>query len=335
MFDNARLKLTFFYVLIVMIVSVLFSSFIYVQASHFFEAGFGGAERRLRELNKEVVAQSIQRQRLLVIEEMVEDAKDYVLVRLYWVNLVVFLVTATGSYTFASRSLKPIKDAMEEQERFIADASHELRTPLTSLRTSLEVGLRDRRIKLSDAQELLRSSLEDVVRLQGLTDDLLRLSRYESMESLDLDDVDVPDLIKSAISDMASIAEDKSIAFDTSNIQRISVKGHADSLHHVLVILIDNAIKYSPFEGKVEISTSKKGDNYLISVKDFGEGIDPQDFPYVFKRFYRSDKSRTTYGYGLGLSLAQKIVEKNKGEILVESSVGSGSKFSIKLPLSA
>jgi signal transduction histidine kinase len=129
------------------------------------------------------------------------------------------------------------------------------------------------------------------------------------------------------------IAKAKQIKI-ANNIKDTKINGVEDRLTEVFVILLDNAIKYSPKNGKVEIESKKENRRIKISIIDHGMGISEKDLPYIFDRFYRSDKSRSEKGYGLGLSIAKKIVESHNGSISVKSEIGKQTTFIVNLPIS-
>ena len=254
----------------------------------------------------------------------------------FYRNGVILLFSGVGGYYLAGRTLQPIESALEEQKRFVADASHELKTPLTALQTSIEVALRDKKLNLKNARKILKESLDDIGNLTSLSNNLLILARMQSNDqSLVLQKVEMKNLIEEVIKKFKPMAKKKgvSIKLKTKNEK---FRADKNSLFKLMAILVDNAIKYTPKGGKVTISSKKVGKWLEIKVKDTGVGISEKDLPHIFERFYRANSSRSktdTDGFGLGLSIAKRIVELNKGTIKVESKVGKGSTFAIKLPL--
>jgi signal transduction histidine kinase len=223
---------------------------------------------------------------------------------------------------------------MESQNRFVTDASHELRTPLTAILTSNEVALRKPKLTLPQAKEVIKSSTEEIIKLKDLTDGLLTLSKQgnDSSKVFSLQTVS-----GDAMNQIMPTAQAKNISIDDT-VPNIQVRGNQQSLTQVLVILLDNAIKYSSENKTVYVAGSKKNKTAYLSVRDKGQGISPDDLPHVFERFYRADQSRTkseTNGYGIGLSIAKKIIEQHGGKITVASTPKIGTTFSIELPLAA
>jgi len=241
---------------------------------------------------------------------------------------------AGGSgYFLAGRTLKPIKDMVDEQNQFISDASHELRTPIATLRAEMEGKLLEKNISNTDARNLINSNLEELERLQKLSDGLLKLTRVPNNHIRYHERVEVFKITEKAIKKTAALAKKKKITIK-NNITSLEIWGQEDSLIDLLVILLDNAIKYSPNSSIIEISAKKEGQSVIIAVTDQGMGISQTDLPHVFERFYRADKSRSQApGYGLGLAIAQKIAQMHMGNIKVKSQPDKGSTFEVVLPV--
>lgn len=332
MFENARIKLTAWYLAIIMMVSVSFSIFIYKSISAEFERRLNAIEARL-EMGRFGAPPPGQVEMFL---NDLEDAREKVLIILFYTNLVILFFSSVAGYFLAGRTLSPIEKTMEDQKRFIADASHELRTPLTSLKTEVEVALRDKKLKLSEARELLKSNLQEVDKIKGFSDYLLSLSRYETSGGrIKMEKVDVSEAVSMAVERNRSLAKNKKIKI-VKNLQKVVVKGNPQSLVELISILVNNAIKYSYKNKKVIVDVSKTGRSVKITVSDEGIGISKNDLPHVFDRFYRADISRSKKeidGYGLGLSIAKSITDLHKGKISVQSKIGKGSIFKIMIPL--
>jgi two-component system OmpR family sensor kinase len=244
----------------------------------------------------------------------------------------MLIASSTISYFLARRNLEPVQEALEAQTRFTADASHELRTPLTAMRTELEVALRNPALTRADMQGLLKSNLEEVIKLKNLSEGLLKLAQTDAKE-LHIAEVPLEGIMRDALRRLAPTAEAKHIVVENKTANAI-VRGDEASLCELLIIIIDNAIKYSHAETAVTITSERQGRQVLIHVADHGRGIKTVDLPHIFERFYRADASRSKEaadGYGLGLPIAQKIIEANQGSIEVKSTYGKGSTFTIKL----
>ncbi len=332
MFQKARLKLTAWYLLIIMLVSILFSLAIYRGST--LELQRIERAQRLRQESP----QNYRRNRSPVsrIDPVIlEETKQRVKLALIGINLIILGVSGGMGYFLAGRTLKPIKKMVDEQNRFITDASHELRTPLTALKTSTEVGLRDKDLILKDAKALLKNNLDDINNLQALSDNLLLLAQFEKGNGgISLLTVDISEVLKNAKKKVSYLAKAKNIGIFIPE-ENYPIKGDMGSLTELVTILLDNAIKYSPKNTKIKVTVEKLDDQVSILVKDQGIGIDSKDIPHIFERFYRADQARSktsSIGYGLGLSIAKKIIELHNGSIAVQSVVGKGTTITAVFP---
>jgi len=251
--------------------------------------------------------------------------------------------------------LAELQEAYQHQQRFVADASHELRAPITSIRCNLDLLAKAPDLAPGEAAAALSDARAEADRMGRLVNDLLTLARadsltqepesepdgyrnfYKSNQKIDLDSLmlevyrqyralDEHDL------DSVKMQRPHLILQDITPAQ---VYGDADKLKQALVALLQNALKYTPYEGTVTLSLTAHDGNALISVCDTGIGIAPEDLPHIFERFYRADpaRSRDRGGSGLGLAIVKSIVEEHGGSIQVERMPGKGSAFHMKLPL--
>lgn len=336
-FKSAYLKLTLYYVLIVMIISLAFSLTIYNISSREIDRGLGRQMRAIRELpdgsQPSFPFQDLERIKL----EQQEATNNYLRLNLIYFNILILALSAVVSYFLAKRTLRPIEEMVLAQNRFIADASHELKTPLTAIRAEIEVNLRNKKLKLEDSKKLLASNLEEVSKLETLSSALLNLAKYQEDAKLEFKKLSLAEIIVDAYEQIEKIAQEKSIEFN-NNFEKVYIKGDKQSLVELFVILLDNAIKYSPKNSKVTINIFKKDKYAIIGVEDRGIGIKASDLPHIFDRFYRADHSRNKEkadGYGLGLSIAKRIAKLHNGAIVCQSSPGKGSEFIVKLPLAS
>jgi signal transduction histidine kinase len=335
-FHQARLKLTIWYLLIIMAISILFSLYIYktltAEVDRFEKAQRFFIERKLQEHLSPSIHLFNHRQQLN--PELIAETKQRILLMLLAANAGILIITGGLGYFLAGRTLKPIKKMMDEQNRFITDASHELKTPLTALRSEFEVAIMDEeKLQLKEAKNLIKSGFEEIVQLQGLTENLLQLTQKENkIGILKTEQVSLLEITEAALKRVIPIAKKKHIAIN-NHIDDFILKADTQSITELLVILLDNAIKYSHENAEVNL-TAKKIDHHIeISIQDTGIGIGKKDLPHIFDRFYRADKSRSkTPGYGLGLSIAKKIVEAHKGSIFVQSIVNKRTTFIVRLP---
>ncbi|MCI0458236.1 MAG: ATP-binding protein [Gemmataceae bacterium] len=228
-----------------------------------------------------------------------------------------------------------LERSFAEIRRFTADASHELRTPLTAIRTEAEVALR-KPLTLADHQQLLSSVLEEVERLTRLTDQLLALSREDvGTTGQACEPVDLAALLTAVVETMRPLADVKGLGLCAVCSDRMWVRGDAARLRQVFYNLLDNAIKYTPAGGRVEVRLRREGPSAVATVRDTGIGIPPEHLPHVFERFYRADKARSREqgGTGLGLSIVQCMVAAHGGRVGLTSTPGQGTTCTVTLPV--
>jgi heavy metal sensor kinase len=230
--------------------------------------------------------------------------------------------------------LAGLEAAFAQAKRFSADAAHELRTPLTALKGEMEVALRAARPP-EEYRRVLHSGLEEVEHLIRLVEDLLLFSRSAAALRPPPARVELEPLVLEALEAGARRAQGTGVTVRADAIERAAVLGDAGALRRALGNLVDNAIKYTPAGGKVELSLLAGEGQARIVVRDTGIGIDPADAARIFDPFVRLDaaRSRDAGGAGLGLALVRAIVEAHGGAIAVDSVPGAGSRFTISLRL--
>ncbi len=234
--------------------------------------------------------------------------------------------------------LTRLDEAFRKTRQFSADASHELRTPLTILKGETEVALRWAKTP-EEFHQILASNLEEIDRMGRMLEDLLALAKSDAGEMvLDRHSFSLSDMLQHLYLQTRVLGEagKLEIVLSPNVAQEIFLVGDELRLRQVFLNLISNAIKYTPAGGRIEIILSVEGYSAQVSVKDTGIGIPAEHLPYIFDRFYRIDKARNRMdgGTGLGLSIVKSIVEAHEGTIGVQSTVGVGSTFSVRLPLS-
>jgi signal transduction histidine kinase len=306
-----------------------------------FAFSFGAYRFLAMEVDQSLRAQAVrlytQQGRIIApsdFADIYEEARNRILYRLFLINGGILLLSFGLSYFLAGKTLRPLELAVEEQKRFIADASHELKTPLTSMRTEIEVALRDKKLKAKETRLLLSSNLEEVDKMKQLTNYLLALSRYENAnKNLQFQRASITHILERAIKMVSPKLVGKNISIIT-DVDEFTISCNTAALEELFVILLDNAIKYSE-KGDIVVRSFTTKNHKHVEIIDHGIGIKHTDIPYIFNRFYRSDTSRSKHyvdGYGLGLSIAKSIVELHTGHIEVKSELGKGSTFSISFP---
>jgi two-component system sensor histidine kinase CiaH len=325
MFESATLKLTTWYLAILIAISLIFSIIIYSIAST--EVG---ARLDYLQARPDFSFNNSQALYKRMRDNQVHEAQDNLLGSLLITNICIWIAGGIGSYYLARRTLRPIEEAHEAQSRFTSDASHELRTPLASMKTELEVALRDSALAKGEMRELLESNLEEVDKLTKLSQTLLQLSRLDH-ENIERKRIALDEVITSVVNRL----DKKGERIQISNKDSSYVFANGSNVEELLTILLDNALKYSPIESTVSLSLTHQKGMSGFAVTNTGKGIPAAVLPHIFDRFYRADSSRTggeKKGYGLGLSLAKKIVELHGGELTVSSAPNRETTFRVLLP---
>ncbi len=252
--------------------------------------------------------------------------------------LAVSIVPAVaGSYALSGRVLRPIKAAVDSQRTFIADASHELKTPIAVVRTNAE--LLERHLKSpsgptgSDAV-VVSDILSESERLGKMVDQMLTLAQADAGVAVPTtQDVYLHEVTEEVGRSMRALAEGRGLNMQVDVAGPAEVRGSRERLRELLVILVDNAIKYTEPGGRIGVTLHRKGRNAVLTVTDTGHGIPAESLPHIFDRFYRVDKarSRESGGTGLGLAIARQIVEAHGGTIGIQSQVDKGTTVTVEL----
>lgn len=334
MFKSARIKLTIFYLSVIVVFSLFLTLGTRYLANRVFDDSNLASRPRLRALILRQVGLVAPSQKdINSLEDQQDDTiRNRLDLYVLYLNLVAVAAGGVASYWFAGRTLRPIEEAHETQARFASDASHELRTPLTAMRTENEVFLRQKSFTEPEARDQLASNLEEVQRLEQLSNNLLALSKFGQDGAIKLG--------KISSTKVAELAQQQINKNNPKSVKRLNIKvenkmlhANADSLAQILYIFIDNALKYSPKDKPVLLSGSSQAEFYEFHVDDQGPGISKSDMPHIFERLYRGDKtrSRATPGYGLGLSLAKEIAQANQAGIRVGNLSGGGARFTLSV----
>ncbi len=242
------------------------------------------------------------------------------------------LILLVLSYVLTGEALIPIKETWKRQREFVADASHELRTPLTVIQTNLDVVLSDEDGTVDENEIWLDNAYSETRVMAKLIDQLLILAKADNNEEkLDIAEFSFSEVVENVCQTMEVIALKKNIEFISDIEDNVIIKADYDKMRRLVVILIDNAVKYTE-KGKVCVSLKTDKNKKILIVEDTGIGINEKDLERIFDRFYRADKARHREGgTGLGLSIAKWIAEKHKYSLTAESTVDSGSKFTLKI----
>ena len=268
----------------------------------------------------------------------IDSEKDLVANYLKIISLAVFvgiMLSIITSYILAQKTLEPLRENIIKQMEFVQNASHELRTPLTIIQAKQELLLQEPNAKIIDKSEDIILTLNETKRLTKLIKDLMILSRADAKKmSLQKENINIDEYIKEVIGPYSEIAQmqEKEIILDLNYNMDIDVD--TSRFYQLMIILLDNAIKYTETKDKIEIKTYLKDNKFIMEVKDTGIGVSDEGLKRIFERFYREDKarSRETGGSGLGLSIADFIVTSHGGNIRASHNKPKGTVFTIRLP---
>ncbi len=325
-FFKARIHLTALYTAVLLCIVLVFSVSLFVAQNNDYrrialQQDFGKTvPRKLNVFQRRVVTRQVQELRKSFVYELI------------LIDSAILLVGGILSYFFAGKTMKPVQKALENQENFLADASHELRTPLAAVQTAIEVVLRKEQKSPGIYKETLVDVQEEVGRMHNLLEELLTLSRIDMNQlSVSLSRVSLTDVVQKAVKEMKPLIQKKGLHIQENLTEKVIVMGDDERIKQLLLILLDNAIKYSAKDGVISVSISNNSQPSII-VSDTGKGIAPEKQQDIFKRFYQADRSHTGQGAGLGLSIAEAIMKLHKGKITVESALGKGSMFTCLFP---
>jgi len=250
-------------------------------------------------------------------------------------TVIALILSITASYLLAKTTMKPIIQSWNRQVDFVENASHELRTPLTIIQNKLEMLLTMPDARIIDKFENIAMSLSETRRLSKLTTDLLTLARADSSETqLVKEYFEVDEFIRYVCMPYVEIGELENKLVQLHLCSNMKIEADKGRIHQLLVILLDNALKYTAEGDEIIVATSMEDQRLVIEVKDTGIGISEENKKHIFERFYREDKARSREkgGVGLGLSIANWIVSSHNGIIQVKSNGSQGTIFKIKLP---
>ena len=313
LFLKARIKLTALYVLIVAIIVLGFSVFLYQSVG-----------KNLRDANDDDFNDITSRQ------HFIENTLNSLQSDLILADIFILIITAGFSFVLAGKTLKPIQQSVEAQKAFTSNASHELRTPLAVMRNDIEVYLRNNYPTKEMTHGVMNSNLEEIKHMSGIAEDLLLLARSDNKVPINNKEINVNDLVKKITERMKSLADSRNIKLIYTHSDPFVIQGVQESLERVLLNIVQNSIDHTTSGGSITTKVEKDGSQVAIYVTDTGSGIAPDKLPHIFKRFYKGD---ATNGTGLGLSIVKGIVDQHGGNVSVESTLGKGTRVIIKLPI--
>jgi signal transduction histidine kinase len=245
--------------------------------------------------------------------------------------IVAVALAAGGGWFLAGRALVPVRQAFERQKAFVGNASHELRTPLAVIKANAEF--------LQQAQPE-NAEVEDIVaeadRMSALVDALLALARGEKAEARQRERFDLGLVVETSVDTLKPLADERQVSLAVRHDDAdLRIDGDRDQIKQLMVILLDNALRYTGRGGSVDVDVLRSDGSGIVRVSDTGIGIPQEAIGHVFDRFYRADEARNrdSGGVGLGLAIARELVDDHGGKIAVVSRPGEGSTFTVQLPL--
>lgn len=240
------------------------------------------------------------------------------------------------SYLLSQRALAPVKNAWENQRRFVADASHELKTPLTVILANLDIISSHPDGAVREQSRWIENTREEAEGMSRLVQELLFLARSDiNSPRTPFSPVDLSNCAEGRILTFESVAFERNVSLRSEIAENLQVLGNESLLKQLFFILLDNAVKYAGPGGKARLQVQRRQNSAVITVENTGKAISAEDQMHIFERFYRTDRSRsrTEGGYGLGLPIAANIVRMHRGRISCESDESRGTVFTVELPL--
>ena len=236
---------------------------------------------------------------------------------------VVTIIFGILAHYLSRKSLQPLEDALEKQKRFVSDSSHEIKTPLALIKTEAEVLLKDENSTLEEYKEFTKNTINDVNRLNGLVSGLLQLAQLDHKEEkIILKKINLFDILNEVEEKFENISKRKNIKIDKKISENVFILGDKDKTLQVLHIIFDNALKYSDSDSSVTVRQKDEKNFIILEIKNNGKKVGQKDMEHIFDRFYRVSKDRNERGYGLGLSIAKEVMEKQNGFIKMNNENG-------------
>ena len=249
---------------------------------------------------------------------------------------VVILLLSFSAITIADKTVEPVKEAFIKQKELIANASHELKTPLTVINTNLSI-LEDNKDKSIESQsKWLNNIIEQTSRMNNLIYQMLDLSKTESLLASEKKEIiHLNDLLEKLLMEFEANAFEKRIEIQANLEANVQLACNKENMIKLFTILIDNAIKYTNVQGKIDINLSQKKSKIIFCIENTGKGIAKTNIDKIFQRFYKEDesyKADSSHSFGLGLAIAKAIVNQLNGTISAESIENEYTKFIVKIP---
>ena len=254
---------------------------------------------------------------------------------LFWGTILASLSACIGALWLVRQSLRPVENTMNKLTQFTSDASHELRNPLMAVKTNADVALRFRDNMRESDKEKFEMIVDAADQMIKTTTGLLQLAQSEQASGVDdTSALDLSQMIAETAAKLEPLASAKSIIVETDNLEKVLLSASEEDLNIIFGNILENAIQYTEPNGKVTVRSARQGRKVRVEISDTGIGIQKDELPKVFDRFWRSDKARThrSGGNGLGLALVRATVERYGGSVSVNSEIGHGTTVSVSMP---
>lgn len=321
-FQKARIKLTLYYIGIMAVILLIFSSGLIYTIEHKIRRGF-----------REKI---ILKDEFVILESdtnLIETTSDEIEYIIFSIDGLLLIIIGFSSYLLAGKTLLPIKNALDTQKRFSADASHDLRTPLAIMTTMSEVTLQNKNTSPQELRYTLKSNLEEVKKMSRLVTDLLLISRGDN-QSLVMSSThtDIHLLIEKLVRQLQIQVKRKNLDLKIIPYKKIVTSIDACNFERAILNILQNAINYTK-TGSISIDLQEDSQKVYVLISDTGVGIDQKDLPFVFDRFYKASHSRNDVSSsGLGLPITKLIVEQHGGSVKIESKIHQGTIVTITIP---
>ncbi|HUX52438.1 MAG TPA: HAMP domain-containing sensor histidine kinase [Spirochaetia bacterium] len=322
-FRWARIKLTLVYLGIIAAIVLVFSSSLYSVHSYNVE--------RIEHHRRADLAAPLEIRPSL--NDYVQDLGRAIIIG----DIITIIVAGSLSYVLAGRTLTPIKDSIEAEQQFFANAAHDLRTPLAVMRTEAEVALRGDDLSTEEARGVIESSLEEIGRMSIMVEQMMSLVRPRTQHrpaKAEMVTLDLSDLAQSVARKMKTRATSEGVRLEITTEGQTYIRGNSSNIERALFNIVENALNYTHAGGSIFVRTRRTGNHVELAVSDTGIGIAPGDLPHITEPFYRGDRARTTHagGAGLGLTIARTTMTEHRGSLLAQSEPGSGTTITLRFP---
>ncbi len=333
-FNNALRKLTIVYVWLALFITLTFTIPALITTNRVQKRLIDRDDRPAIDINMGMPANAVSDldtrwQRF--VERRDTDLNKQVTRAILQINGLMLLLAVFASYWFARRTLEPLHDVLETQERFAAELAHELKTPLATVLMQLETFIRHQDITAAQKSEL-RQLARSIKGVGDISEQTLSLMAVDHLQPENKAECDLKILVDEVVAAIKPAIDAKSITVSVKTPDRLLLKGYTTQLKQLVGVLVDNAVKFTPKSGKITIIGREDSEQITLTVKDSGPGVSSEEQEKIFERWHQS--SSETRGSGLGLSIAKRIAEAHDAELSVRSRPGQGASFTVKIPRS-